>query len=301
MSESKPPVDAIQKLPITDAIVRAYKAVFENLGSLARAAALPLVLYLLISVAQFWLVGSLVRSQTAGAQDGSLPFGQLGLLYIVNLLALIPYVFFAVAWHRFTLLTPEREIPHLLPAWRFRHTRFIGYVLAIGVVIYVIGAGLAGSVSLFATSGDSTAAHGEGQPAPWLMVLTLLLGIIGLYVVMRVSFVFPAVAVDERYGFRDSWRHTKGQGWRLVTASFLAIAPLMLALLVLGFFLLTVGQTVVTSGGVASAGGTFVVVVLSAALNAIMGFLLMGVVVSLISNAFRLCTGWVPPAKDAEI
>jgi hypothetical protein len=125
------------------------------------------------------------------------------------------------------------------------------------------------------------------------------------YVMMRLSFVFPAVAVDEAYRLKHSWTHTKGQGLRLLGALILTAIP-MLALLwtasaLFGAFLFTEPVAPAGQGSAApeaqveaffaeNSVAIFVSQVVLAALN----YVLMALVVSVVSIAFRTCTGWVP-------
>jgi len=111
---------------------------------------------------------------------------------------------------------------------------------------------------------------------------------------MRLSFVFPAVAVDEAYRLKHSWTHTKGQGLRLLGALFLTAIPVLaLAWVVSALFgVLPFAEPEAQMGAVIAENSVaiFVSQVVVVALN----YVLMALVVSIISIAFRSCTGWVP-------
>ncbi len=123
------------------------------------------------------------------------------------------------------------------------------------------------------------------------------------YIMIRLSFVFPAVSVDETYRLRQAWIHTKGQGLRLLGATVIAAAPI--AALVWGSgeilgALLFAGPEPGHDGLPAVAQmEAFVKANLSAllliqTLSAAINYVLMALMVSVISIAFRICTGWVP-------
>src|SRR3546814_16928540 len=58
----------------------------------------------------------------------------------------------------------------------------------------------------------------------------LLLVFLGMsYLVARLGFVFPAIAVEERYSLRLAWQHTAGQGSRLTATLFASGFPLAVA------------------------------------------------------------------------
>jgi hypothetical protein len=117
-------------------------------------------------------------------------------------------------------------------------------------------------------------------------------------VVARLSFVFPAAAVDENFGLRDSWRTTAGNAWRLIGAYLLAVLPMLaiaFVLMLVGGTLLGVGGMMGGAGGGNGGGGPMGIgAVLFLALAAAVNYIFAAVFVSLLSLAFRTCTGWVP-------
>ena len=123
------------------------------------------------------------------------------------------------------------------------------------------------------------------------------------YVMIRLSFVFPAVSVDEKYRLRHAWTHTKGQGLRLLGATVIAAAPLVALVWgvseILGAVLFA--ETAPGQDGLpavaqmeafveANWGALLLIQTVTAAIN----YVLMALMASVISIAFRTCTGWVP-------
>ncbi len=278
MSDATPPREALRKLAVVETAKEAYVRVFGNPRLLARASLAPFCLSLALIALSFTVP---VVS----------PLG-----YVIGILGLLPYTFFGVAWHRLTLLGPVAGAPPLMPAWVPRHWRFLGYLLA----TLLIGSGATAvvfSLGLMAIQPgmDSLPAVSGLMPLAGLAIVA--------YVMIRLSFVFPAVSVDESYRLRHAWTHTKGQGLRLLGATVIAAVP-MVALVwgvneILGALLFAEpapGQDGLPAVAQmeafveANLGALLLIQTVTAAIN----YVLMALMVSVISIAFRTCTGWVP-------
>ncbi len=279
MSQTTPPPAALRKLAVLQTLSEAYGRVLTSLPVLARAALVPFLLSLALVAASF-------------AAAESLP-----LTTLIVVLGFVPYTIFGIAWHRVTLLGPAAGAPPLVPAWRQRHWRFLGYLAAVTLIGYGV------TVMVFSIAFTVVQPGAEIRPRAWSVVLVTGAFVLA-YVMMRLSFVFPAVAVDETYRLKHSWTHTKGQGLRLLGALLLTAIP-MLALVwvvsaLFGAFLFTEPaapeaqmEAVIAENSVAIFVSQMVVVALN--------YGLMALVVSVISIAFRTCTGWVPAAGGAPV
>jgi hypothetical protein len=280
MSQTTPPPAALRKLPVMATVSEAYGRVLGNLRLLVRAASLPFLMTLVLVVVSFPAAASPLLT---------------GLMFIVGFL---PYTIFGVAWHRLTLLGPVAGAPPLVPAWAQRHWRFLGYLAA----VTLIGYGVAVMVLSIALTVVRPGA--EVMPLAWSVVL-FVGALILAYVMMRLSFVFPAVAVDEAYRLRHAWTHTKGQGLRLLAAVLVTAVP-MLALMwalseLFGGFLVEpeiAGQEGMSREAKVEAfiEENFVTLFVSQLVIAALNYVLMALLVSVVSIAFRTCTGWVPAA-----
>lgn len=290
MTYTAPPTQPVTNLPVWDTVAAAYRSVLQdNVQHLPRAAVGPLVLSLLIG-----LIEPALSPATGGASGTEAAGPNVLLSIVLSILGTVPYVLFGVAWHRLVLLGPQVAAPNTVPRWERRHWAFFGYSLLVSAVFlgmilvaWLIG-GLFGGGPLD-LSGNVPA---EPAPGPALMALTLLLvvGFTALTVMMRLSFVFPAVAVDERYSLGDAWRQTKGQGLRLLGAMILASLPFFLGIQILGGIL---GDAVQSTQGANSAGGglDFALLLL---VSIVVGYVWTAIGVSLLSIAFRTCSGWIP-------
>ncbi len=281
MSQTTPPSLAVRNLPVGATFAEAYSLVFARLGLLVKAAAIPYLMSTVLVVLSF-----MAQSNWA-------------LAMLVAILGFVPYTIFGVSWHRLTLLGPSAGAPSVAPSWKRRHWRFLGYALAVTLIGY-------GLVVVIALGGELLAMP-LGASAVLFLPLAVVFGgsIVFVYIMMRLSFVFPAVAVDEAYRLAHAWTHTRGQGFRLIGLMILTAVPMIVAYWVLGgilglAFLGDLAMPMGTEGAAPEAvmqdfmaenAARFIVFQL---FMAAVGYLLTALMVSAISIAFRSCTGWVP-------
>ena len=287
MSHTPPPL-ALRKLPVGATFAEAYSLVFGRLGLLVKAAAFPYLISTVLAVLSVTAPSNWV------------------LAMIVVILGFVPYTIFGVSWHRVTLLGPNAGAPSVTPAWERRHSRFLGYALA----VTLIGYGLAIAIVL---SGVLLAVP-LGESAELIRAMAVVFGgsIVFFYMIMRLSFVLPAVAVDETYRLAHAWTHTRGQGFRLIGLMILTAVPIIAVSWVLGRILGLVFLGDLTMPGGAegappeavmqdfAAGNTASIIVFQFIMIAV-NYLLTALMVSAISIAFRSCTGWVPASGGAVI
>ena len=289
MNQSTPPSAALRKLPIGRITREAWHRVFSSLGLVFKAAALPFALSMTLLLVSF-AVGP--------ASWIAWPLTMLGFL---------PYTLFGVAWHRYTLLGPARGAFPLVPLWHRRHWRFLGYLIMVTLILYgawiaivFLGAGLLG----IGTPGASKATALLAAAVGLLVALP--------YLMMRLSFVFPAAAVDETYGLGHAWTHTRGQGFRLLAAFVLSALPVLVVLALAGMLL---GELFLSDLRPPADSGAdpveitpedlaarprepgLALVFLFQIAAAVVNYVLMALLVSVTSIAFRVCTGWVPDSS----
>lgn len=192
---------------------------------------------------------------------------------------------FGVNWYRVMLLGPAGLVRPTLK-WDRRHWRVFGYAFAINVATAVVQLSL-------------TVA---------LPFLSSVIALAVFYVTARLSFIFPALSVEEDYSLQLSWQHTKGQGLRLTTALLLAGLPLyfvamfvfnQLFAMLIGVPLLTIAELAPQDpealqrlvGDVAPFAMVAVMMIFT-----VMVLAVLAVEFTIVALAFRTCTGWVPAA-----
>ena len=297
MNQSTPPSAALRKLPIGRTTREAWHRVFGSLGLLFKAAALPFALSMTLLLVSF-AVG---------------PSGWIA--WPLMMLGFLPYTLFGVAWHRYTLLGPARGAFPLVPVWHRRHWRFLGYLITVALILY--GAWIA---IMFLGAGLLGIGTPDAPKATAILAAAIGLLVALPYLTMRLSFVFPAAAVDETYGLGHAWAHTRGQGFRLLAAFVLSALPVLVVLALTGMLL---GELFLSDSSPAAGSGADLVeitpedlaarlrepgltlVILIQITAAVVNYVLMALMVSVTSIAFRVCTGWVPdnsgppaPTKD---
>jgi len=287
MSQTTPPAAAVSRLPVLAIARHANAMALGQPGVWARAATVPFLLSMTI----------------AGLTVATPAFPLFSLALAVAGLA--PYAIFGVAWCRFVLLGPEAGRPPLFPYWSRAHWRYFGYLAALACIAF----GLV-IPPLLVVRFQAVIAAGDADSATTMLTFVLgeLAAILGVaYLAVRLSFVFPAAAANETYTWRHSWAHTRGQGFRLLAAVVLSMAPVIAVLWgvssVFGIFSFpeidpamvregTSSEQVISDYLAANAGRLAVAQVAMTA----MSYLVLGVAMSAIALAFRICTGWVPPA-----
>lgn len=286
MTHTAPPTRPVTNLPIWDTVAAAYRSVLQdNIQYLPRAMVGPMALSLVIGLIDIGLAPG------PNAEPGA-PYMLLSAL--ISLLGMAPYVIFAVAWHRLVLLGPQVAAPTAMPSWQRRHWAFLAYSLLVSILFFglLMIAGLIGGGFMAPMDGGLPAEPAGGGNLIRAMAAFALV-LVSIMVLMRLSFVFPAIAVDERYGLGDAWRHTQGQGLRLLAAVTLASLPFVILLMLLSG--LVVGALPDPNGGPAdeptgSGPGFLLLLVISV----VVGYVWTAIGVSLLSIAFRTCSGWIP-------
>ena len=265
-------------LPIWETVCASFRSVFvENLNHLPNAVVGPLVLSLVIGALLVITGGSILTSGRGGTVVAE------GLLFIVLLFAaLAPYVIFAVAWHRVILLGPAVAPPTVIPSWQNRHWRFYGYSLLIGLLSTILFLGIVGVPLLvvYYVIGSRV-----------LQGLTAVVGfVVASTIILRLCLVFPATAVDERYGLGDAMRQSEKQGLRLAASTFLISIPFFVVDGIARLMLVNP-----SSDALKSQAGILILLILAMIwliLHTIISYLQSAVIISFLSLSFRYLSGW---------
>jgi hypothetical protein len=194
-------------LPIGRTALRAWRLVWQSRDEILRIGAVPLLLSLALSLT----VRVLPRN---------------GVVVTALVLEWVPLSLFAVAWLRLLLCPSDAGSRGLTTRWTKRETRFTIRILAIN-----LGTNIAAGIVV----GMTALALGLRLDRDAAVFMTLVAAGAGLaiYLMLRLSLVLPAAAIDLAYGYRDSWRDTAGFGFRLLLIVVLTDAPVGLALLLL--------------------------------------------------------------------
>jgi len=205
------------KLKIFDLVGDSYRAVFRNLGVMARISWLPIALMAMISF-RFESLNDPAALQAPMDISTNVVFvGYTVVQWVVLSLAF-------VSLYRFMLL--DEKPPQLGFMLEKRELRFVGFSLAImAAVLLPMGAGLVLSQLL------GSIGIGPGLLGTVLAFAVMIATLTGL---VRLWLVLPAIALDQKGGlqwhFQSAWALAKGNTFRIFLALNVASLPLMLIL-----------------------------------------------------------------------
>ena len=274
-AQPQPPPQAVADLPVFATLLAAFPATYGNPGLLLRAASGGLML-IAITAVLFLIFPNVLTLLLLGL------FGPLA-----------AYTHFGVNWYRIILLGPDGLVRPTL-RWDGRHWRVFAYAFAINIVTMVAQVLLT-------------------LLLPDLFSLPIALGV--FYVTARLSFIFPALSVEEDYSLQLSWQHTRGQGLRLASVLLMAGVPLYLlvSLIFEQIFAALIGAPMAAIAELAAqdpemvrqmlAEVSPVAIIAVMMIFAAMTLAVLAVEFTIVAIAFRTCTGWVAalPGQIAEV
>ncbi len=296
MAAASPPSQPLRKLPVFEVVGETYGSFFRNLRYLPQAALLPVVL----SVPLYWVS---LQSTKQMMIDPSAAASFLLWSIPINLAFFAIFMLFYASWYRLCLMGPDAGRPPWFPLPKRRHWRLLGYSLLMiaiylaiamfGGIPVLIGAVLTGALT---TTGAEPELSGGGVSLLGLWVIFLF--VLAIFTLLRLSFVFPAAAVDEDYALRHSWGHTKGQTLRLFVALLMTCLPVYVLMMAISIAATpTIFQTadpgqlqdpVLAVEEFQSQMLTSLVVTLP------LGLAFMALSVGTLAAAFKSVTGWYP-------
>lgn len=270
----------------------AFSTVFGRFWSFIKAALLPLVASVALGIIGFAAV--------LGAPVLVLP---------LQIISLLPIAILGIACCRLALIGRKAgAVPR--PLLGRRTWVYFGYSLLFALLLWLpliaVGIAFFGSAAVSLMS-DPEAVNAEGLGALGLAILLLFpVYLIYLYFILRLSLVFPAVAVDEKLGMRGSWRLTRGStGFKLygvfvVLAIVLLIGTiivLMLANMLSALFWLAPGSLPQVAGDSA-----LITLILTQAptmvLTLLLEYLGFATMIAALASAYAQLSGWGAPRQE---
>jgi hypothetical protein len=254
-------------VPVGEAVLVAYRAVLLRPGLVLERGWLPL-----LAMLAALLLPGLVLGYAAPA--GARPVASLDIATLIEaLVAVLALNAFAVRWHQMILLGAAYPVPRRRFAWAW--LRFIAYT----ALIYAAAAGYAGFMML------------AGLPAaggPLAAVLDIAAALFGLALslaIARLSLLYPAAACGTPLGIVAAWRLMRGNSWRLIGASLLAVLPLLLLTGLLLGRVMTAAH--VDAAEALSAGPMLGLFLLSGVVEALLRLLLVALSATILADFYR--------------
>jgi hypothetical protein len=145
-----------------------------------------------------------------------------------------------VAWHRVVMLKRRDTQGGVMPAFGPREIRYLLVWIGLSLAFVAVFAAVVVAMTalqflamlvlyvllLLVGAAD---ALGVGQHDQFLVLLWISVFFAlpaASYVTGRLTLVLPALAIDRRRPFRQAWRMSAGNGWRLVAASLIVLVPM---------------------------------------------------------------------------
>lgn len=211
-------------------------------------------------------------------------------------------VTFAVFWYRYLLLGREAALTLSLGRFNGVFWRSIGRGLVVVLILLILMFVLA--ISSVMLSGLILPPLGLAG-LPIFLIMLLAAYILPFALAIRLSLVFPAMALEQRFSFSASWSTIRGSTWRVVGAVLLFVVPFMIAMQMInvGLFWLFFGRNLdvadpdpaVWSELVASINETFLI---GGVVLAPVSALPMAISLALVAIAYRDLSG---PQRSAEL
>jgi len=206
--QNRPPY----RLPVGKILIGAFFVCWSNRESLAKGL-LPTAA-LIISIGLVWQLSGIPLSNPV-----SVFFVALSMLLFAK---------FAVICHRLVLIDFNTGSRLISPfSWSERETRFLRKIIIVYVLTF-LGSILISMVPLALVAQSMPEAQ-RNNPAALFPFAVLLAGIPGVYLLARMSLVFPATAVDSQSSLGWAWNKSRGNGIRI--AIIVGLIPWMSALL----------------------------------------------------------------------
>jgi hypothetical protein len=200
------------KLPLWATIRLSYATYFKHFGDGLRIAALWLPLAAVLNAVAGWLQAFWLEEMAANPQTQATLAQSAHLVILADvagLAVICAAISIAVAWHRLLLLN---ETPGLSGSNFF--TRSLWRYVGIGIVIVLIAAVPVAVVlpplSLLRLLPSA------GRTPPVIIAVVVLTYAVGITLMLRLCLLLPARAAgDLNLTFKNAWRHTRGNVWRI--------------------------------------------------------------------------------------
>jgi hypothetical protein len=193
-------------LPVTETIRNALQFVWDKRARMLRALAIPAIAIFVLEYLQKY------TGQFSEADSPDL-YQQAVWSWVYGMIHLFPYILFAITCHRLVLIGNHGIPEYGLLKWTQREWRYMGWsiviMIFIGLTAFVV-------TSLFVTRVIRNMDSGVGSETfiP-LLGLTYLMYIPILYILSRLSVLYPATAVEEPANLKRAWQLTLNNGWRM--------------------------------------------------------------------------------------
>lgn len=272
----------------------AFGIVFGRVGLFLRAAAVPL--FLSLAVTTFEIAVPAIANAIGAMPETEVTEGVL--LILVGGLSLFPYSILGVVLTRLYLDGPRAGVlPQPFPGRRV--WRYYGYSLLMTIAFLIALGVVIGPVAVLAEGGF-------GEPTVdgiWILLGVATFFAVILYLLLRLSLVFPAIAMDDDLRLRGSWRLTRRGSLKLFAVFGLLLLLQLLAMLAGAALFGQPEDGIAVSEIVTPSEEADLLTVLTAGApqalwNLIVGLLAVAMMTGALASAFTQLSGWGLPRQD---
>lgn len=173
--------------------IHSVRLVFGQLGAALRISAALYIISIAIAAVAFYY-----QAQALSTGNPTAPPWQF---FVATIASCVPYLWIAVAWHRFVLLDEIPPTPVPTPPVD-RIWSYVGRALQLGLLAMVFGL-LFGLVTILSML--------VANSAPFIAILVGLIFIaVGILATYRVAPVFPGAAIGKSISLGEAWKSTSG-------------------------------------------------------------------------------------------
>lgn len=223
----------MNKVPVWSTVGGAFAFVWHERKRFAALAFAPVLIASLVYVLFAWMLPMDAMAEISEGTRSMVPMFLA--TWGAGLISFLLWVTFSVAWHRRYLMPGEAVTVGQALMWRKRQTRFFLRFLGLsllGVIIFLVIIIAAVAPVFFLGLAES----GSAAMALFALAITPV-SVVVLLVLSRWSIWLPAAAAEDSMSFRESWRATRGNAWRLVFITILIWIPFAVVGIVLQFLL----------------------------------------------------------------
>jgi hypothetical protein len=161
------------------------------------------------------------------------PFGTLALFWLGGILIVVVY---AIFWYRYILLGPAGALKFGVAAFNGMLWRSLGGGLVVAATCLVVVLVTVTATALLGGTAMTMLGLEQGVATVILMILMIVVGYgPPLALALRMSLIFPAIALGEKFTLAESWSATRGSTGRMLGAILAVVAPTMALLMALNF------------------------------------------------------------------
>ena len=293
------------KIVFWQTVADSFNFVFSNWRRFYRRAAIWVGLGVVVCIFVLLVFGATALEQSQPVRLTAVDTGHAVAALLFIALAVVAYVAFSVSWHRAVLLGETAGEPLSALRFRWRETRFLLYLIVVGLLWIgtLLGLTLVASliVGILYVGRQFLGGIDPGGGAVAIALLALFVIVIVMSPFLaRFSLGLPAIAVEEPKGvFGRSWHRGWHNGWRLVWGPLICALPLSIVTGIADGAERILAKYSPDFAG-AWHGVGYLAIVIFYAIGATAHFLALATAITFLSLSYRQLTRGETPARNGD-